>query len=369
MIRQISSLELHFLLQEIQILKNSRINKIYQPENDVLIFILYKRNIGIKILRVMIGKALFLDEGKENYETLGFGMFLRKHLNGYFLYDIAQLEPERILKLSFKIKDDKKFLYLEFFGKGNAILCCENNIIINSLGHHEFKGRTISPKVDYKYPIMKYNLFYLNKEDLIDLFNNSKKDSIVTCLAVELGLGGVYSEEMCLLSNISKNKKPNVIESNEIDLISHNIKKIINKKIEPRVILKYDKPEDVTPFGLEFYKKYEKKEFSTLSEALSFFYSHFKEAKETEFDKRLRNLNRIIEEQKEAIEELKKEEQELREKGEFIYHKYILIKEILEEVNKASKKYSWKEIKEKLNGHNIIKEVNEKERKVVVEIE
>ena len=75
-----------------------------------------------------------------------------------------------------------------------------------------------------------------------------------------------------------------------------------------------------------------------------------------------------METQKAKIEEMKREEKELREKGELIYHKYNLIKEVLDELNKASKKYSWKEIKEKLKGHKIIKEINEKDRKVVVEV-
>ena len=58
----------------------------------------------------------------------------------------------------------------------------------------------------------------------------------------------------------------------------------------------------------------------------------------------------------------------MREKGEIIYNKYNIIKEVLDELDKASKKYSWKEIKEKLKGHKIIKEINEKDRKVVVEV-
>ena len=58
----------------------------------------------------------------------------------------------------------------------------------------------------------------------------------------------------------------------------------------------------------------------------------------------------------------------MRQKGELIYQNYQLIKEILDELNKASKKYSWKEIKEKLKGHKVIKEVNEKERKVIIEV-
>ena len=367
--KQLSSIDLHFILKELEILKDSRVDKIYQPEKSFLVFSFYKTNAGKKLLKINLGQSIYFDEKEAYDEILGFGMFLRKHLDGYFLYDISQIEPERILKFSFKVKDDKKYLYVEFFGKGNAILCDENNVILNSLEHHEFKDRAIKPKINYKYPIMKYNLFEIDKTKLEDLFKDSKKDSIITCLAVELGLGGIYSEEICLLSSIDKNINPKNISNNEIEAILKNINKIINNKIEPKVIFKEDNPIDITPFDFEFYKKYDEKKFNAFSEALNFFYSHFKEVKETQFDKKLRELNRIIEEQKSKIEELKKEEKEFREKGELIYHKYIVIKEILDEINKASKKYSWKEIKEKLKNNAIVEELNEKERKITVELQ
>lgn len=295
-------------------------------------------------------------------------MLLRKHIDGYFLHEIVQIEPERILKLSFKVKDSKKSLYIELFGKGNAILCDEHDVIVNALEHHEFRERAVKPKLKYVYPLMNYNVFDLNKNNLTELLKNSRKDTLVISLAVELGLGGLYSEEICLLSNIDKNKNPKNISSNETEAILDSVKKIINKKIEPKAILQDDNPIDVIPFDFEFYKKNPKKEFAGFSEALGFFYSQFKEVKETAFDKKINELSRIIGEQKQKIEDFKKEEKEAREKGEMIYHKYNMIKEVLDEINKASKKYSWKEIKDKLKNHKVIKEVNEKERKVAIEL-
>ena len=151
-------------------------------------------------------------------------MLLRKHLDGYFLTNIVQIEPERILKFVFKSKDMQKTFYIEFFGKGNAILCDENNVIINSLEHHEFKDRTIRPKIKYEHPMMKYNVFDLNKNDLTELLKNSKKDNLVISLATDLGLGGAYSEEICLLSSIDKNKNPKNVDGNEIEIILYFVK-------------------------------------------------------------------------------------------------------------------------------------------------
>ena len=179
----------------------------------------------------------------------------------------------------------------------------------------------------------------------------------------------MYSEEACLISNTDKSTNPKNIDENSIKPINNSIKKIINKKIEAFVVFDGNSVIDVIPFEMEFYKNNQKKSFPAFSEAVSYFYSQFKEIKETVFDKKLKELQRIIESQQQTIEGLRREEHESRQKGEAIYQHYQLIKEIIDELNKASKKHSWKDIKEKLKGHNVIKEVNEKERKVVVEIE
>ena len=78
---------------------------------------------------------------------------------------------------------------------------------------------------------MNYNLFDLKEEDLSLLLKNSKKDSLVTSLATELGLGGLYSEEVCLISNIDKNTNPKNIDENQTQLITNSIKKITNNQI------------------------------------------------------------------------------------------------------------------------------------------
>jgi len=207
--KQLSSIDLHFLLKELKALEGSRIGKIYQPEKESIIFSLHKANMGKKLLKIVVGRSISIIESKEDYgETLGFGMLLRKHLDGGFLEHIEQLKPERIIKLEFKIKDTAKFLFIEFFGKGNTILCDAHNVIINALEHHDFRERSIKPKLKYVYPVMNYNLFGVSENEMQQMLNNSKKESVIVSLATGLGMGGLYSEEVCLLSGIDKNIKP-----------------------------------------------------------------------------------------------------------------------------------------------------------------
>lgn len=369
---QLSSLDIYFVLKELKELEGSRADRIYSCGKEEMYIQFHKSNLGKKILRIMVGNAVFLTKEKSVDETpTGFCVFLRKHLEGKFLDSIAQIEPERILKLAFKSKDDVKTLYLELFGKGNIILCSNEDIIIDCLMHHKFRDRTLAPKERYKYPIMEYNLFNLQKQDINGLLGKSKKDKAVTSLAVGLGLGGAYSEEVCLLSGIDKGKDPNKVSEDEISKITDSIKKIIKSRKDAQIIYKEANAADVIPIALELYNGCENKKFTSFNEALEAYLT--KEIKtankeESAYIKKINELKRIIEEQKETIGEMKQKETENRAKGELIYNNYKLISEILDEINKASKKHSWEEMKNKLKGHKVVKDLDVKEKRVVVEV-
>ena len=369
---QLSSLDIHFVLNELKDLEGSKIDRVYNSGNEEIHIQLYQSNVGKKLLRFILGKAIFLTYTKSVDESpSGFCAQLRKHLEGKFLDSVDQLEPERILKFIFKTKDETKNLYLEFFGKGNVILCNKDDIIITCLIKHKFKDRSIVPKEKYKFPSMEYNIFKLREKNIKDLLKKSKKDKIVTSLAVELGLGGIYSEEVCLLNNIDKNTIPKKMNDEGIKKIINSIKKIINKKNNPQIIYKNNEAIDVVSIDLEFYKDYEKKKFSDFNEALdTYFTKELKIVKKEEsvYVKKIDELKRIIEEQKLIIESMRNKEEDFRKKGELVYHNYQLIKEVLDEINKASKKYPWEEIKKKLKGHKVVKDLDVKEKKVVVEI-
>ena len=77
---------------------------------------------------------------------------------------------------------------------------------------------------------------------------------------------------------------------------------------------------------------------------------------------------KIIKQQEKQTNELEKKAGENNRKGELIYEKYQEVDGILKEINKAREKYSFKEIKEKLKGHKIVKEVDEKNKKIAVEL-
>jgi len=250
--KDLSSLEIHFMLKELKLLIDQKIDKIYHPNKKELLLQFHVTGKGKHILRIIAGKYLFLTETKEESgEPSGFCMFLRKHLDNSRLRSINQLGSERIVEFIFEKKEGKETLIIEFFGNGNIILTDNKYQILSAVEYHKWKDREIKPKVKYQYPKRPINIFDLKLKDLKETIKNSNKESIVKTLAIDFGFGGLYSEEICLLTKIDKNKKPEKITDNEIKKLSDSISNLLKNKIKAQTIYKEDELIDAVPFDLE----------------------------------------------------------------------------------------------------------------------
>ena len=67
--KQLSSVDMHFIVKELKQLEGSRIDKIYHPETGNLIIGLYKTNEGKKLLNIAIGNSFYIASEKENAEA------------------------------------------------------------------------------------------------------------------------------------------------------------------------------------------------------------------------------------------------------------------------------------------------------------
>lgn len=362
--KKLSSLELHYLVKEFQILKDARIYKIYQPDITSLFIQFHVPNLGKKILTIQLPNLIYFTEEKETSENpLQFCMLLRKYLTNTRLREINQVNFERILQLTFQTKQGKFHLIIELFSKGNIILTSEDYKIIGVLEEQYWKDRTLKRNETYKFPKSIINIFKLTEKQLKEVIGNSKRDSIVKTLAIELSIGGLFAEELCLLNNINKIKKK--VDDNEIKKIYNSIKKLIKNKTKPQIILEENKLVDIIPFELDYYKNYEKQSQKTFNEALENGLKLIIKKKE---NKQITKIKFIIEQQKKKINQLGKQIKENHQKGELIYEQYQLINSILTELKEIREQHSWKEIKEKLKNHKLIKDINEKEGKITISL-
>ena len=363
---EISSLDLHYLIKEMNLLEGARVDKIVQPSQNEVVFQFYASGKGKKMLRIALPSLFYMASIKPSTpeKIFGFCSALRKYLSNARLEKIEQVGSERIAKLLFKAKESEYLLFAELFSKGNMILCRKDMAIIVPVVSYKTKEREIKAGAKYNYPRKDVDFFKLTLNDMKKMFGN--KEMISKTLAVQFGFGGVYAKELCLIAGIEPNSKE--IDENEIKALLKSIKSITSKKISPVVYYSNSKIKDIKPFELEIYKGLRKEGKATFSSAVEFAAGIEAPKKITKSQKELARLQKIISMQESKINELGKSAEENTRKGELIYEKYQLLGKVLEEIKKARKTHSWKEIKEKLKSHKLIKDVNVKTGEIVVEV-
>lgn len=373
---EISSLELMYLVKELKILENSKVDRIYNSKDSKheFLFAFHISNEGKHFLKVRLPSLIFMSKSKDLYENMtGFGMMLRKYLESGFLKSIEQKDFERVLELKFDSKIEEKLqrfnLIIELFSKGNVIFCDENYKILNLMEERHWTARELKRNEIYIFPKSKNKIINVSKDEFKEIIKNSEKESAVKSLAMDFSLGGKYAEEICLNSNTEKAKKCTLLTDNEINNLYEQFSELFNKKIKANFV-----SENIFPFELELYKDYEKQYYELFNTAIEENYNKIKIDKGTEKKKEaIEKIKLIIADQEKVLQDNEKEYSEIQKKAEYIYEHYSEINNILEAVKKGREKYSWKEIKEKLNNdpklNKLIKEINEKDNEIVIEIE
>ncbi len=366
---ELASMEVGVVVNELEGLVGAKIDKIYQLKDKDVVLQLHKPNVGKLKVRITPPRAVFLTEQQLEYpeKPMNLCLQLRKHLEGGKVLSVDQLESERIIVFKIGSASRSFHFFIELFSKGNLILSDENLVIVAVAERQIWSDRRILPGIEYRPPRKKINFFDANPESLVEIFDSSDRDSLVKSLAMDIGLGGVYSEEICLIAGLEKGRKPNLVDKKDAEKIVEAINALMSEGVNPSIVYEGNSAVSVVPFDIKVYKGKEFRHFETFSKALDHYYSiEFKEPSAS--DRRIEQLSHILEEQESMMAIINNDIGENTTKGDAIYHNYQAVKEILDELVKARKKYSWKEIKEKLKGHKVIKEIDEKQGKVVVEL-
>ncbi len=350
----LSYIELIALVRELKELIGSRVENVYHPQRDELILHLYKGKK--KILKINIPRFLCITEYKiENPKIPShFCMFLRKYLNNARLIDITQPNFERIVEFEFKKGEDTFFLICELFSKGNLIICDKEKRILVPLKSQSWKDRIIRPKEEYKLPPRRFDLGDLDFTLFKKLIMESGKDQIVKSLATSLGIGGIYAEELCFLSNIEKSKNPKELEEGELRILFNNFYSLIEKakegEIRANVIIVDETQIDVQPFLLEIYAVHKKKMFESYNKALDYFFIGHETQKltnqaETKIEKEIIKQEAILQQHKNYLDELKEKSQIYKKQADYIYQHLGEIQDIFQALHYAREKNKgWDEI-------------------------
>ena len=192
------------------VLIGSRVNQIYQPARDELVFA-FRTQQGTKKVLIRLSDSPRIHISSCSIENPPVPpmlcMLLRKRLGGARLSDITQPKNERVLCLHFEalneIGDREKLkLYIEIMGRySNAVLTDGEDRVIDTVRRIDFsvsEERVLLPKMPYELPRMQDKLCIEENEpeticERIDMLGGDDRAALNTIQ----GISPMIAREIC----------------------------------------------------------------------------------------------------------------------------------------------------------------------------
>jgi predicted ribosome quality control (RQC) complex YloA/Tae2 family protein len=367
--RELTSVDLAALVTELGRYEGAKVDKAYLYGDDLIRLKLRDFDRGRVELFVQVGeiKRAHVVAPEHVPEAPGrppnFAMMLRNRLSGADFAGVEQYEFDRILTFDFERGDENTRLVAELFGQGNFAVLDENGEVVDSLETVRLKSRTVAPGSQYEYPSSRVHPLTVDYEPFVRQMEDSDTD-VVRTLATQLNFGGLYAEEVCTRAGVEKGMDIADAGDDEYEALYDAIRRLEQRlrsgDFDPRVYLEDDAVVDVTPFPLEEREGLQSEAYDSFNEALDeyFFRLELDDGEEAgggrerpDFAEQIAKQERIIEQQKQAIEGFEREAEAERERAELLYANYDVADEILSTVREAREQgVPWDDIAETLEA-------------------
>ncbi|MBF7095865.1 Rqc2 family fibronectin-binding protein [Alkalibacter mobilis] len=223
-------------------LSGGKINKIYQPETDELIFNVLKNKNKYNLLvsaNSSFPRIHLISTTKDNPASPPmFCMLLRKKLMGGIITSVKQLEFDRIIEITVSSRDElmdytELKLVVEIMGRHSNVILIENNIISDSIKRiNKFISsyREVLPGREYILPPMgKKDFRRLRPEELYDEVQKSPNKRIGKVIMDTLqGISKPAMLELCTRNSLDENQLVTEIPKNIFSNIIDQLHDFIN---------------------------------------------------------------------------------------------------------------------------------------------
>ncbi|WP_017343446.1 ribosome rescue protein RqcH [Halorubrum sp. T3] len=408
--RELSSIDLAALVTELNRYEGAKVDKAYLYDDDLLRLKLRDFDRGRVELMIEVGdiKRAHAADPDHVADAPGrppnFAKMLRNRLSGADFAGVEQYEFDRILTFEFEREDQNTTLVAELFGQGNVAALDETGEVIGALSTVRLKSRTVAPGSQYEYPASRLNPLDVSR-GAFDRHMRESDSDVVRTLATQLNLGGLYAEEVCTRAGVPKETPIEEATDDQLgalhDALARIDERLRSGDVDPRVYeeeLSGDEADDrdprvvdVTPFPLAEHEGLPSVGFDSFNAAVDEYFHRLgseetddgeapadASASRPDFEEEIAKQERIIEQQKGAIEGFEEQAQAERERAELLYAHYDLVDEVISTVREArANEVPWDEIAETLDAGaergipaaEAVVDVNGGEGTVTVELE
>jgi predicted ribosome quality control (RQC) complex YloA/Tae2 family protein len=323
-----------------------------------------------------------------------FAMMMRNRIAGANFEGVEQYGFDRILTFRFEREDATTLVVAELFGDGNVAVMNEDREVIDCLDTVRLRSRTVAPGSQYGYPDERFNPLEVDYDAFKAKMEQSDTD-LVRTLATQLNFGGLYGEELCTRAGVEKTTDIADATDEQYEALFGALERlrepILEGRTDPRL---YEDDEgqvvDATPLPLEEHQAagYDETVFETFNGAIDEYFHRLEQESEEvteepgssrpDFEEEIEKYERIIEQQKGAIDEYEKQAEAEQQKAQLLYGNYDLVDDICSTVREAREAgVGWEEIEEKfeqgaeqgIEAAETVVGVNEAEGTVTIELD
>ncbi|RLM63446.1 fibronectin-binding domain-containing protein [Halorubrum sp. Atlit-8R] len=383
--RELSSIDLAALVTELNRYEGAKVDKAYLYDDDLLRLKLRDFDRGRVELMIEVGDVKRAHAADPDHvadapgRPPNFAKMLRNRMSGADFAGVEQYEFDRILTFEFEREDQNTTLVAELFGQGNVAALDETGEVIGALSTVRLKSRTVAPGSQYEYPASRLNPLDVSYGGFERHMRESDSD-VVRTLATQLNLGGLYAEEVCTRAGVPKETPIEEATDEQLralhDALARIDERLRSGDVDPRVYEESVEGDgtdgdggeprvvDVTPFPLAEHEDLPSVGFDSFNDAVDeYFHRLGSEATDDgeapadagsarpDFEEEIAKQERIIEQQKGAIEGFEEQAQAERERAELLYANYDLVDEVISTVREAREnEVPWDEIEATLDA-------------------
>ncbi len=284
----LDGLTLGFLAKELQTLQNGRIDKVNQPEKDMIVLSIRANNQNEKLLISASPSLTRIHLTKDTFQNPPnapmFCMLLRKHLLGGRVKEISQIKGDRLLQIVIESRDElgettEKTLYFEAMGRHSNLTLVLHGKILDAIRHVSFdmsRVRCLLPGVPYELPPFQDKICPENvtEQNIYDRLKEEKGALHKALLGAVSGLSPLVSKEIAFRLTGNQESYVEDLNMQAFSAHAHTFFSSLDKLFAP-VLLKTQAGavQDFLPFEYKMYDENLQVSAPSLSSAMDTFYS------------------------------------------------------------------------------------------------